>query len=40
MTLDIQQVYPLGAEVTVASDGAVFNGKSSIEPDPQVPCVC
>ncbi|KAL6792253.1 Pyoverdine/dityrosine biosynthesis domain-containing protein, partial [Trichoderma sp. SZMC 28013] len=25
MTLDIQQVYPLGAEVTVASDGAVFN---------------
>lgn len=26
MTLDIGQVYPFGAQVTVASDGAVFNG--------------
>jgi hypothetical protein len=26
MTLDVGQVYPFGAQVTVASDGAVFNG--------------
>lgn len=26
MTLDVTQVYPFGAQVTVASDGAVFNG--------------
>jgi hypothetical protein len=26
MTLDVGEVYPFGAQVTVASDGAVFNG--------------
>lgn len=32
MTLDVTQVYPFGAQVTVASDGAVFNGTLIFEP--------
>ena len=40
LTLDIQRVYSLGAEVTVASDGAVFNGKSLIDSHPFLFVMC